>query len=206
MPNIPSILSQCSSRLGNSFLLLPAKTQRLRDRSQPKSAEQLVDTEAAQYPVDQSSEAETTEQLPHETQDTGKQETDGGDDLEQGLREETPERAETLLRVRHVSNALLRVVDCLDDRGGEFFEQLSQLMLFLGGFPGGSVGLGASSDASIRVEATDSTVALLQDTSTFFEQRLDLLDKFFFVQLILGCAVGLLDVLVKESAYACTEI
>jgi len=63
--------------------------------------------------------------------------------------------------VRHVSDALLRVVDGLDNRCGEFFQQVRKLVLLFGGFSSGSIGLGASSDASVWVKTTDGTVALL---------------------------------------------
>lgn len=95
----------------------------------------------------------------------------------------------------HVRNLLLGVVDGLDDVGGELLEQLGQLMLFRCRIASRSIRLGSSSNASIRIEAADRAVALLEDAATFFEQRFDLLDQFFLVQLVLGRSVGFLNML-----------
>jgi hypothetical protein len=55
--------------------------------------------------------------------------------------------------------------------------------------------LGLSSDAAIRIKATESTIAVVEDAGSLLNEWLDVVDKLFFVKLITGCAVGLLDVL-----------
>ena len=50
---------------------------------------------------------------------------------------------------------------------------------------------------AVRVEATNRTVAFAEDLITFFEERLDGVDQFFFVELFLGGAVGFFNGLEK---------
>jgi hypothetical protein len=76
---------------------------------------QLVKTESAQQAIDQAAEAQAVEQFPNQAQDTRQEQTNGGNDLEQRLGQQCPQRVELLLCVRHVGNALLRVVNCLDN-------------------------------------------------------------------------------------------
>jgi len=51
-------------------------------------------------------------------------------------------------------------------------------------------------DAAVGVETAESAVALAEDASAFFDEGLDVVDKFFFVKLVAGRAVSFLDVLV----------
>lgn len=55
--------------------------------------------------------------------------------------------------------------------------------------------LGLGRDAAVGVETTERTVALVEDTATLFDEGLDIVDEFLFVELIAGCAIGLLNVL-----------
>ena len=50
---------------------------------------------------------------------TGQQQADGGEDLAKRLHEETPERVEFLLGVRHALNLALSIVDSLGDGASE---------------------------------------------------------------------------------------
>lgn len=54
-----------------------------------------------------------TYETANNAEDTVEQQTNGGENLEQRLGEETPEGAELLLCVRHALELLLRVVDAL---------------------------------------------------------------------------------------------
>jgi hypothetical protein len=55
--------------------------------------------------------------------------------------------------------------------------------------------LGLSGDTAVGVETAEGAVALVEDAGSFLDERLDVVDKFLFVELVAGCAVGLLDVL-----------
>ena len=64
-----------------------------------------------------------TYQTSDQTQDSIQQEADGSENLEQRLSEESPERVELLLGVRHVVDLALGVVDALGDGAGELVNQ-----------------------------------------------------------------------------------
>jgi len=51
------------------------------------------------------------------------------------------------------------------------------------------------SDATVGVEASERAVAVVEDAGAFLDEGLDVVDKLLFVELVAGCAVGLLDVL-----------
>jgi hypothetical protein len=55
--------------------------------------------------------------------------------------------------------------------------------------------LGLRGDAAVGVEAAERAVAVVEDAGAFFDERLDVVDEFFFVELVTGRAVGFLDVL-----------
>ena len=150
------------------LLLLAPQTQRLGYRPKPQSTQQFVDAQAAQQPVDKPAETQTVEQLSDQPEHTGEEEPNRRDDLEERLREEAPQRTELLLRVRHVGALLLAVVDGLHDGGGEFLEQLREVVLLGRGFSRGGVGFGAGGDAAVGVEAADGAVALLEYAAAFF--------------------------------------
>lgn len=129
MVSISAIWTRSSGQ--RSFLLFPAaESKRFADASQTETSEELVDTQAAQDAVHKTAQAQAVEQLAHQAEDTAEQQADGGDDLEERLGEETPQRTELLLRVRHVRHPLLGVVDGLDHVGRQFLEVLRQPMLF----------------------------------------------------------------------------
>ena len=107
-----------------SFLLPTAETQRFADTAETEPAEQLVDAQTAEQTVDDAAQTEPVEQFAHETQDAAEQETDGGDDLEEGFGQQAPERVELLLRVRHVVEFLLRVLNRLYHGGCELLERV----------------------------------------------------------------------------------
>ena len=56
-----------------------------------------------------------TYQTANNAEDTVEQQADGGENLEERLGQETPQRAELLLRVRHILNLALSPVDALGD-------------------------------------------------------------------------------------------
>jgi hypothetical protein len=51
------------------------------------------------------------------------------------------------------------------------------------------------SDVSVGIEAADRAVTFAEDATAFFDERLDLVDEFFFVELFFRGAVGFVDVL-----------
>lgn len=71
-------------------------------------------------------------------------------------------------------------------------------MLFWAGLAARRSGLGLRSNVSVGIEAADCAVAFAEDAAAFLDQRLDLVDEFFFVKLFFGSAVGLFDMLTRE--------
>lgn len=53
-------------------------------------------------------------------------------------------------------------------------------------------------DAAIGVESAQRGVAVVEDTAAFFDEGLDVVDEFFFVEFVARGAVGLFDVLVTH--------
>lgn len=163
----------------NAVLLLlfrSSKTQRLRDFSKTETAEKFVNTQTAEESVDETTESETVQQFADKTEDACQQETNGGDDLEQGLGQQAPEGTETFLGVRHIGDLLLRVVNCLDDGGGELFERVGQRVFFRRGFMISGACLGVGGDTAVRIKTSNGAVAFLQNAATFFDHRLHILD------------------------------
>lgn len=66
-------------------------------------------------------------------------------------------------------------------------------MFFLGGFARGGAGFGVGGDVAVWVEAADGAVAFLQDAVALFDLGFDVLDEFFFVELLFGFALGGFD-------------
>lgn len=99
------------------FLLLAS--QSAGQGAQPKSVEEPVKAQSAQQAVDDTAETKAAEEATHDAEHTCEQEADGGDDLEEGLAQETPEGVELLLGVRHVLELALGALDSLGDGAGE---------------------------------------------------------------------------------------
>jgi len=97
--------------------------------------------------------------------------------------------------VGHVGDLLLRVVDGGDDGGSELLEVVGELVLLGRGFAGLLTALGLGGDAAVGVETAERPVAVVEDARAFLDEGLDVVDKLLFVELVAGCAVGLLDVL-----------
>jgi hypothetical protein len=95
----------------------------------------------------------------------------------------------------HVGNLLLCVVDGGDDSGGELLEVVGKLVFLGRSFARLLAALGLRSDAAIGVETAQRAVAVIKDARTFLDERLDVVDKLFFIKLVTRCAVGLLNVL-----------
>jgi hypothetical protein len=51
---------------------------------------------------------------------------------------------------------------------------------------------------SVGIEAADRAVAFAEDAAAFFDERLDLVDEFLFVELFFRGAVGFFDVLARD--------
>lgn len=188
---------QTAGATTTTFLLalLAAEAKGAGDTAETESAEQLVDTESTEQTIDKSTQSKTVEKLANQTQDTCQQKTDGSENLEQRLGHQAPKRVELLLGVRHVADALLCVVDGGDDGSGQLLEGVGQAVLLGSGLLGAGTALGLSSDATVGVEAAQGAVALLQDATTLFDKRLDLVDQIFLVQLFTWGTVGGFDVL-----------
>lgn len=190
-----TIIRQSSRSASNLFLLTTTKSQTLSNAAKSKTAEQFVDAQTTKDAVDQTAQAESIEQLAHETQDTGQQQSNRSDNLEQRLGKQSPQRVQLLLRVRHVRDSLLGVVDGLDHGRGKFLEALSDAVLLRGCFARSGASLGLSSNVPIGVKTANGAVAFAQDAATLFDKWLDVLYEFLFVELLARGAVGFLDFL-----------
>ena len=72
-------------------------------------------------------------------------------------------------------------------------------MFFWARLATGSSGFGLRRNVSVGIEAAYGAVAFAEDASAFFDEGFDLVDKFFFVELVFGCAVSFFDVLEREN-------
>jgi hypothetical protein len=97
--------------------------------------------------------------------------------------------------VGHVGNLLLCVVNGGDDRGGELLKVVGELVFLGRGFAGLLAALGLGGDAAVGVKTTEAAVAVVEDARSLLDEGLDVVDKLLFIELVAGCAVGLLDVL-----------
>lgn len=178
------------------LLILALSTSKgLGEATKPQTTKQLVNAQAAEQAVDKATKTQPIEQTPNEVEYTGKQQSDRSNDLEQRLGQQRPKRVELLLRVRHIADLLLGVVDGGDDRGGEFLEQVRELVFRGGRLACLLAALGLGGDAAVGVEAAEGAVAVVEDPRAFFDEGLDVVDEFFLVELVTRRAVGLLDVL-----------
>jgi hypothetical protein len=180
------------ARSSSLLLLLVVTTEQT---AKTETTEQLVDTKTTKKTVDQATKTKTVEELTDQVENTSQQQTNSGNDLEQRLGEEAPERVELLLGVRHVGDLLLRVVDGSDNRRSELLQTVGKLVLLRSGLTSLLAALGLSSDAAIGVETTERAVALVQDAATLLDEGLDVVDQLILVELVARCAIGLLDVL-----------
>ncbi|GKT49543.1 uncharacterized protein ColSpa_09725 [Colletotrichum spaethianum] len=145
-------------------------------RAATKAVEQTVEAQGTEKAVDNLAEAEAVEKTTDEVEDTGQQETDSSQNLEERLGEETPQRVELLL------GTLCEVV------------LLGSSLTSLG------LGLGVLLDATIRVQGTDTAIQLGQDLATLLDKRLNILHKLLLVTLLLGLALGCLNLLRNHLA------
>jgi hypothetical protein len=97
--------------------------------------------------------------------------------------------------VWHVADPLLRVVDRRNNRAREFLEQVGETIFLWSGFASVCSTLCLCSDAAIRVKAAESTIAFLEDTAAFLDERFDVIDKLLLIKLVSGSSVGFFNVL-----------
>ncbi len=95
----------------------------------------------------------------------------------------------------HVLNLLLGIVDRRHNRGGELLEQVGKTVLFRCCFTCARAALSLGGDATIGIETAEGSIAFLQDATAFFNKRLDVVDKFFFIKFIAGGTISLFDIL-----------
>jgi len=166
------------------FLLLAS--ERTKGIAEAEATKDLVQTKATEKTIDEAAESETAQETTDNAEDTVEKEADGGENLEERLGEETPERAELLLCVRHTLDLPLSVVDGLGHVSSELLEHLSKVVLLGRSLLGVGLVLGVPLDAAIGIHTADHTVGLSQDLATLLNQRLDVLNKILFVALLLG--------------------
>jgi hypothetical protein len=63
----------------------------------------------------------------------------------------------------------------------------------------GSSGFRLRRNVSVGIEAAYGAIAFAEDASAFFDEGFDLVDKFFFIELVFGCAVGSFDMLERKK-------
>ena len=136
-----------------------------------------------------------TYQSADKVKDTGQEQANSSQDLEEWLVEEAPEGVEFLLRMGHVFKLPLGIFDALSNVTSEVLEDFGQVVLLRSGFTRRSLVLGVGCDAAIGVETLDDTLGLGEDATAFLDQGLNLPDKRLFVTLILGSAFGLVNFL-----------
>jgi hypothetical protein len=112
--------------------------------------------------------------------------------------QQAPQRIQLLLRMRHVRNALLCIIDRLDDVCSQLFQGLRYAMFLRARFATRGACLGLRSNVSVGIEAADRAVAFAEDAAAFFDERLHLVDEFFFVELFFRGTVGFVDVLARD--------
>ncbi|ROW04596.1 hypothetical protein VMCG_05073 [Cytospora schulzeri] len=165
-------------------------------QAETKAVQHPVQAQGAQQAVDDTAEAKTTEQAADDAQDTAEEQADGGNDLEEGLAQESPQGAELLLGVRHVLELALGAVDCLGDGAVDdayLLDNLSKVELLRRGLASAGLVLGVGLDVTVRVEAPDDAVGLAEDVAALLDERADLLDQGLLVALLLGLALHGLD-------------
>jgi hypothetical protein len=93
------------------------------------------------------------------------------------------------------------VINSLDHVGCQVLEQLCETMFFLCGVALGGTGFGGGGDTAVRIETAEGAIAFGEDATTFFNEGLNLLDKFFFVKFLFRCPVGFFNRLESENKY-----
>jgi len=103
--------------------------------------------------------------------------------------------------VRHVVELLLGVVYGGDDVGCDVLQALGQAVLLGSSLTSALTALGLCGDLAVGIEAAKGAVALLQNATGLLDERLDVVDQLVLVELVLGCAVGLVHVLLDLLAH-----
>ncbi|KAL3299839.1 LEA domain-containing protein [Colletotrichum asianum] len=158
----------------------------LRRSSHNIAIEHAVETQGAQKAVDNTAETKTTEKAADQVENTGQEETDSGKNLAKRLREETPERVELLLGVRHILNLALGSLDRLGDGTSQLKSYISKVMLLGSSLTGAGLVLGIALDSSIRIQSADTAVQFAEDLATLLDERLDILHELLLIKLFLG--------------------
>lgn len=204
-----------------TVLLLAGPSQALGNGTKTETGKNAVETKGTQKAINKTTKTKTaqlqtsvskirqskgmtsrdmkTYQSADKVKNTGQEQANGSQDLEEWLVEETPERVELLLRMRHVFKLLLGVFDALGNVTSEVLEDFGQVVLLWSGLARSSLVLGVGCDAAVRVETLDDALGLGEDATAFLDQRLDFPDERLFVTLILGSAFGLVDFLFGEE-------
>ncbi|KAH9815670.1 hypothetical protein Tdes44962_MAKER00916 [Teratosphaeria destructans] len=97
--------------------------------------------------------------------------------------------------MRHVIQFLLRIIDCRYNRRRQLLQRLRQPVLFRRCLLRACTALGLGGDVAVGIEPAKGTVALLEDTAAFFDERFDFVDEILLIEFFFGCAVGGLHVL-----------
>lgn len=181
-------------RLDHS-LFLPTQSKRIGHRPESQTPQQLIKPQSTQQAIYNTTQSESIQQATNQSQHTIQQQAHRRNDLTQWFREQRPQRVELFLRVRHVRNALLRIVNCRTDSFGQLLQLLRQRIFLLGRLVGGSAGFGVGCDVAVRVEGADRPIAFLENAAAFFEEGFYLFDEPFFIEFLLGGAVCAFDVL-----------
>ncbi|GJD01048.1 hypothetical protein ColKHC_09873 [Colletotrichum higginsianum] len=185
--------------INRSFLLLAAESSG--QAAEAKAVEKAVETQRAEEAIDNLAETKAVEKAADKVEDTGQKQTNGCQNLEQRLSEQTPQRVELRLGVGHVLDLALRTLDRLGNGSNTYLlENLGQMMLLRSGLTSLSLGLSVLLDATIRVQGANAAVQLGQNLASLFNKRLDILDKLLLVTLLLGLALSSLNLLRNHLA------
>ncbi|SPQ23919.1 ec587532-d39a-4e19-8b3d-fdddee54700c [Thermothielavioides terrestris] len=158
--------------------------------------EHAVQTQRAEKSIDDPAQSEPAQLKRKTIEHTSQQQAHGRQDLEQRLVQQPPERVQRLLRVRHVLELALGIVDALRHVAREVLEHVGEVVLLRAGLARGRLVLGVGRDPALRVEALDDALGFVEDPPALLDQRPDLPDELLLVALICGRALGLVDFLV----------
>ncbi len=130
-----------------------------------------------------------------EIEDSKEQHSNAGQNLREGFAEQSPKRVQPLLRVRHVFQLFLSVVDALRHIAREVLQEVRQAVLLRGCLACHCLVLGIGRDMAVGVQALDGPLGFVEDPASLFDKRADFADKSFFIALLLGSPLGLVDFL-----------
>lgn len=190
-----------SSHIVSIPLLLSSQT--LSHHAETKPLQDTLQSKTTQQVVEQTTKTKSAEQATNKSKHTSQQKTNSSKNLTQRLSQQTPQRIQLLLRVRHARNLLLRIINRLLNIASKLLQHLRKTILFRRSITRSSPAFSISGDASVRVEAADDAVGFDEDLAGLFDKGADGIDELLFVEfffwLAFCCVDCLLVLLVQDQ-------